>query len=103
MCGEPVEKLKIEAQICISCGAVQPTAVSRGMAVCGQDGEICGEVAAVVVNGRSAEATHLIISCQMPDYHLVPIDYISAVTRHKVLLQLTAQQLKQLPLHIPKP
>ena len=99
---ETTEKLIIEATICPECGATLPTAVSRGMLICGRDGEEIGKVAAILVNGRSQEPTHLVLTHRLPEYRLVPLNQILAISETSVTLSLSAEALSQLPLHIPK-
>lgn len=102
MVAETVEKLTIEAQICLTCGAVQETAVSRGMSIQSSDGEIVGELAAVLLDGRSQQPTHLLICCQLPDYQLVPLENVVGVYGRTVQLSLTREQINHLPKHQPK-
>lgn len=100
---EVVEKLTVEAQVCLICGQVRETAVSRGMSICNNGGEVVGQVAAVLLDGRSQQPTHLVLSRLVPEYRLVPIGQMVGVTQARVLLQLSSEQINQLPLHIPKP
>ena len=99
---ETVEKLTIEAQVCLACGAVAETAVSRGMSIQSSDGEIVGELAAVLVDGRTQQPTHLVLCCQLPDYRLVPLENVVGVYGRIVQLSLTREQISQLPQHQPK-
>ncbi|MCB9008768.1 MAG: hypothetical protein H6656_15600 [Ardenticatenaceae bacterium] len=100
---EAAEKLTIEAQICITCGDVRETAVSRGMSICSSSGEVVGQVAAVLLDGRSQQPTHLVLTRLVPEHRLVPLSQIVGVNQACVLLDITNQQLNQLPLHTPKP
>ena len=100
---ETVEKLTIEARVCLACGAVAETAVSRGMSIQSSDGEIVGELAAVLLDGRTQQPTHLVLCCQLPDYRLVPLDKIVGVYGRTVQLSLTRKQISHLPHHQPKP
>ena len=100
---EAVEKLTVEAQICLTCGDVRKTAVSRGMSICSSSGEVVGQVAAVLLDGRSQQPTHLVLSRLVPEYRLVPLCQIVSVSQVGVLLDLSSEQLNQLPLHTPKP
>lgn len=102
MVAETVEKLTIEAQVCLACGAVAETAVTRGMSVQSSEGEIVGELAAVLVDGRSHQPTHLVLCCQLPDYRLVPLAEIVGVYGRIVQLSLTREQVSHLPQHQPK-
>jgi hypothetical protein len=103
MVAETVEKLTIEAQVCLACGVVRETAVSRGMSVYSNENHIVGEVAAVLLDGRSHQPTHLVLCCQLPDYRLVPLEKISGVYGRTVQLSLTHKQINRLPKHQPKP
>ena len=103
MVAEMVEKLTIEAQVCLACGAVAETAVSRGMSIQSSEGKIVGELAAVLVNGRTQQPTHLVLCCQLPDYRLVPLADIAGVYGRTVQLSLTRKQISHLPHHQPKP
>jgi hypothetical protein len=98
-----VEKLTIEAQVCLSCGAVKETAVSRSMSVCSSDGQVVGDVAAVLLDGRTQQPTHLVLCCQLPDYRLVPLEKIAGVYYRTVQLTLTCKEISHLPHHEPKP
>ncbi|MCA9900558.1 MAG: hypothetical protein H6654_06835 [Ardenticatenaceae bacterium] len=97
-----VEKLTIEAQVCLACGAVAETAVSRGMSIQSSEGKIVGELAAVLVNGRTQQPTHLVLCCQLPDYRLVPLENVVGVYGRTVQLNLTREQISHLPQHQPK-
>lgn len=102
MAVETVEKLTIEARVCLACGAVKETAVTRGMTVQSRDGHLVGEVAAVLLDGRSQQPTHLLLCCQLPDYRLVPLEEIEGVYGRTVQLSLTHKQISHLPQHQPK-
>ncbi len=102
MVAEMVQKLTIEAQVCLACGAVAATAVSRGMSVCSSDEQMVGEVAAILLDGRTQQPTHLVLCCQLPDYQLVPLAEIVGVYGRTVQLSLTREQISQLPQHQPK-
>ncbi|MCB8940239.1 MAG: hypothetical protein H6655_17660 [Ardenticatenaceae bacterium] len=102
MVAEMVEKLTIEAQVCLACGAVAETAVSRGMSIQSSEGKIVGELAAVLVNGRTQQPTHLVLCCQLPDYRLVPLENVVGVYGRTVQLNLTREQISHLPQHQPK-
>lgn len=102
MMDETTEKLTIEAKICLACGLRQETAVCRGMSVQSNEGERVGEVAAVLLDGRTKKPTHLILCCQLPDYRLVPLAKIGGVYGRTVQLALTREQISQLPHHQPK-
>ncbi|MEZ4590075.1 MAG: hypothetical protein R3D55_02890 [Chloroflexota bacterium] len=103
MVAETVEKLTIEAQVCLACGVVAETAVSRGMSIQSSEGEIVGELAAVLLDGRSHQPTHLVLCCQLPDYRLVPLENVVGVYGRTVRLSLTREQISHLPQHQPKP
>jgi hypothetical protein len=103
MVAETVEKLTIEAQVCLACGVVRETAVSRGMSIQSSEGELVGELAAVLLDGRSHQPTHLVLCCQLPDYRLVPLAEVEGVYGRTVQLSLTQEQINQLPKHQPKP
>ncbi len=103
MVAETVEKLTIEARVCLACGAVAETAVCRGMSIQSSDGESVGELAAVLVDGRTQQPTHLVLCCQLPDYRLVPLEKVVGVYGRTVQLNLTRQQISHLPKHHPKP
>jgi hypothetical protein len=103
MVTEMVEKLTIEARVCLACGAVQETAVCRGMSILSSEGDIVGELAAVLLNGCTQQPTHLVLCCQLPDYRLVPLAKIGGVYGRTVQLSLTREQISQLPHHQPKP
>lgn len=102
MVAERVEKLTIEAQVCLACRAMAETAVSRGMSIQSSEGQIVGELAAVLVNGRSQQPTHLVLCCQLPDYRLVPLENVVGVYGRTVQLSLTREQVNHLPQHQPK-
>lgn len=99
----PGEKLTVQAQICLTCGAALPTAVFRGMSICSSDGQLVGQVAAVLLDGRSQQPTHLVLTRLVPEYRLVPIGHIVHVSPDSVTLALSTEQLAQLPEHEPKP
>ena len=102
MAAGTVEKLTVEAQVCLACGAVAETAVARGMSVCSSDEQIVGEVAAILLDGRTQQPTHLVLCCQLPVYRLVPLAEIVGVYGRTVQLNLTREQISQLPQHQPK-
>ena len=102
MMSEMVEKLTIEALVCLACGAATETAVSRGMSVRSSDEQVVGEVAAVLLDGRTQQPTHLILCCRLPDYRLVPLEKIAGVYGRIVQLSLTHEQISKLPHHQPK-
>lgn len=97
------EKLTVEAQICLTCGTELPTAVCRGMSICSSSGELVGQVAAVLVDGRSHQPTHLILSRPVSEYRLVPLGHIVCIQQNCVTLNLTNEQLSHFPLHKPMP
>ncbi|WP_420643568.1 hypothetical protein [Candidatus Leptofilum sp.] len=100
---EMVEKLTIEAQVCLACGAIVETAVSRGMAIQSSEGELVGELAAILLDDRTKQPTHLILCCQLPDYRLVPLEKVVGVYGRTVQISLAREQINQLPKHQPKP
>lgn len=102
MVAEMVEKLTIEARVCLACGAVAETAVTRGMSIQSSEGDVVGELAAVLVDGRSQHPTHLVLCCQLPDYRLVPLANVVGVYGRTVQLSLSSEQISQLPQHQPK-
>ena len=99
---EPVEKLTVCAQICLAAEEV-PILVERDMVIFTKDGEEVGKVAAVLVNGRSQQPTHLVLARSVPEYRLVPICQVNRVSEDLVMLNISNQQLLQLPLHEPEP
>ena len=99
---EPIEKLTVQAQICLTCGAELPTAVSRGMSICSSDGQMLGKVAAVLINGRSHQPTHLVLTRHVPEYRLVAVGRIVRVSEESITLDISGEQLTLLPLHEPK-
>ena len=103
MVAEMVEKLTIEARVCLACGVVRETAVTRGMSIQSSEGELVGELAAVLLDGRTQQPTHLVLCCQLPDYRLVPLEKIAGVYGRTVQLSLTCEEISQLPHHEPKP
>ena len=102
MAAETVEKLTIEARVCLACGVVKETAVTRGMSIQCSEGELVGELAAVLLDVRTQQPTHLILCCQLPDYRLVPLEKIAGVYGRTIQLSLTREQISNLPPHPPK-
>ncbi len=76
-----------------------PVEVRRGMAILTSDGQEAGRVAAVIIDKKDRQVTHILLSrqSQMPEYRLVPIDLIEHVHEEKVLLRISKQVVSSLP------
>lgn len=73
--------------------------VRRGMTILTTEGQEAGKVAAVIINRHDREVTHILLSrvSQIPEYRLVPIDFIEQVREENVLLLIFKQVVNSLP------
>jgi sporulation protein YlmC with PRC-barrel domain len=73
--------------------------VSRNMVILTSEGREAGRVAAVIINRRDQQVTHILLSrlSQMPEYRQVPISLIEQVHEGKVVLRIFNQVVNSLP------
>ena len=64
--------------------------VRRGMLILTREGREAGTVAAVVIDKKQRNVTHLLLSrlSQMPEYRLVPLELVAQVSEEIVLLRI---------------
>ena len=77
-----------------------PIEVRRGMTILTHDGQAVGQVAAMVIDNRNQNVTHLLFSQpgQRPEYRLVPVNLIDQVKEETVFLSIRRQTIECLPL-----
>jgi sporulation protein YlmC with PRC-barrel domain len=77
-----------------------PVKVRRGMAILSRDGQVAGQVAAVVIDNYNQNVTHLLLSRpgQIPEYRLIPVNLVEWVKDEMVLLNIHWQAIESLPL-----
>lgn len=92
----PAQGYKVEVERNIPEGAV---ALREGAAVVDSRGEQVGKVARIVIDDKSQQTTHLLVSegWLFPDQRLIPINWLKEVTDDEVRLQVSADFLKRLP------
>lgn len=74
-------------------------AVHREMLLCARDGQPVGQVAALVLDPRTHEPTHLLLSCwpTQIEYRLVAVALIDQVQDENIRLEITRPEVGELP------
>ena len=96
------QKLMVSGLICLA-QMGDSLEVRRGMAVLAWDGQEAGVVAAVVLDCRGQEVTHILLG-QIPptaDYRLVPLCLIASIDGEAVRLRASAAEIARLPCRQP--
>ncbi len=73
--------------------------VKRDMTILTSEGRAAGRVAAVVIDKRDRQVTHILLSRRRepPQYHLVPIALVAQVQEGQVVLLIFNQAVDSLP------
>lgn len=92
----PAQGYTVEVERNIPEGTV---ALREGATVLDSAGEPVGKVARIVIDDKSQQTTHLLISegWLFPEQRLIPTNWIKEVTDDEVQLQVSADFLKRLP------
>lgn len=78
---EAAQKLMVHGYVCPESSCALSIEVSRGMRILSQEGGDVGQVAAVILDGNTQRATHILL-CRLPEmrgYWMVPVYLISEV------------------------
>lgn len=77
--------------------------VRRGMRILTQDQTEVGAVAAIVMDGRSQDITHLLLGHLPPTaaYHLLPLNLIDRIEAETIWLRASTADVEKLPIHQP--
>jgi hypothetical protein len=80
-----------------------PVEVRRGMMIIGQDKQVAGVVAAVVLGCRSQRGTHILLGHLPPtsNYYLIPLKLIDRIDGETVWLRASSEEIEKLPQHQP--
>ncbi len=100
--GTPEQKLMVSSLVYLE-QMDDPVEVQRGMMILGQDGQEAGMVAAIVLDCRSQESTHILLGHLPPtsDYRLIPLKLIDRIDGQTVWLRASFGKIEKLPLHRP--
>lgn len=92
----PAQGYKVEVERNIPEGTV---ALREGATVVDNSGEQVGKVARIVLDDKSQQATHLLVSAGwlFPEQRLIPLNWVKEVADDEVQLQVSADFLKRLP------
>lgn len=92
----PAQGYKVEVERNIPEGTV---ALREGATVLDNRGEQVGKVARIVIDDKTQQTTHLLVSegWLFPEERLIPINWIKEVADDEVQLQVSADFLKRLP------
>jgi hypothetical protein len=98
----PIQKLLISGLITLAQDSA-PVSLQRGMSVLAQDRVVVGAVAAVVLNYRQQEITHLLLGQVPPTavYRLIPLSLIDRIDKEVVWLRIPSEKIGTMPLHQP--
>ena len=100
--GAPGQKLMVSSLVYLE-QMDDPVEVQRGMMILGQDEREAGVVAAVIVDCRNQEVTHILLGHVPPtsDYRLIPLKLIDRMDGETVWLRATTEAIEKLPRHQP--
>lgn len=97
---ELAQKIMVHGFICFESSCALSLEVRRGMTILSKEELEVGQVAAVVLDGNTQKATHILLG-RLPEtrgYWMVPVDLISEVRDDIVLLGISADVMDKLPL-----
>jgi sporulation protein YlmC with PRC-barrel domain len=99
----PDQKLMVSGTIHLEQIDSTPIEVQRGMIILTREGVEAGRVAAMVIDCRSEEVTHVLLGHVPPtsDYRLVSLNLIDRVDRDVIQLRVTSEDIEKLPVHQP--
>jgi hypothetical protein len=100
--GEPEQKLLVSSLVYLE-QMDEPVEVQRGMMILGQDKQEVGVVAAVVLDCRSQEITHILLGHIPPTsvYRLIPLKLIDRIDGESLWLRASSEKIEKLPIHQP--
>ena len=92
-------KLMVTAFVCSETGCEFSGQVRRGMSIISGDSLEVGKVAAIVLEGYSQKATHLLLSRlpQESGYWLVPLGSVTGITSQGVQLSTSKKGVEAFP------
>ena len=100
--GAPEQKLMVSSLVYLE-QMDDPVEVQRGMMILGQNGQEAGVVAAVVLDCRSQEVTHILLGHVPPTsvYRLIPLKLIDRIDGESLWLRASSEKIEKLPIHQP--
>ncbi len=100
--GAPEQKLMVSSLLYLE-QMDDPVEVQRGMMILGQDEQEVGVVAAVVLDCRSQEVTHILLGHVPPTsvYRLIPLKLIDRIDGESLWLRASSEKIEKLPIHQP--
>jgi hypothetical protein len=96
--GSLTHKLMVNGFICSDQSCALSVEVRRGMAIRTEDGLEAGMVAAVVLEGGSLRATHVLLS-RLPEtsgYWMIPVELVAEVGGEVVRLSISEKEIENL-------
>ena len=100
--GAPEQKLMVSSLVYLE-QMDDPVEVQRGMMILGQDGQEAGMVAAIVLDCRNQESTHILLGHVPPTsvYRLIPLKLIDRIDGESLWLRVSSEKIENLPIHQP--
>ena len=95
------EKMMVSGLIHVEDADAAAVEVRRGMPIITADGQLAGEVAAVVVASPQQQVTHIILGRVEGDidYRVVPLAFIGGVEGEALVLRVPREVMETLPSH----
>lgn len=95
-----IEKMMVSGLIHVA-DASAAVEVRRGMPILTADGQLAGEVAAVVVASPEQRVTHIVLGRVEGDidYRVVPLAFIGGVEGEALVLRVPREVMETLPSH----
>ncbi len=95
-----IEKMMVSGLIHVE-NASAAVEVRRGMPILTADGQLAGEVAAVVVASPEQRVTHIVLGRVEGDidYRVVPLAFIGGVEGEALVLRVPREVMETLPSH----
>ena len=97
--GESIHQLMVKGFVCPENSCKLSGEIRRGMPILSSDGLEVGKVAAIVLNGRNHNATHVLLSRlpQESGYWLVSLNIIAGISEQGVQLSVSETMAESLP------
>jgi hypothetical protein len=95
----PYRELMVSGLIYPACMPTIAVEIRRGMAILTGEGREAGRVAAVLIDSRDGQVTHILLGrhYDTPEYRLVPVDLVEQVREESVLLRILDELINRLP------
>lgn len=96
-------KLMASGAVCLPGNCDHPALISRGMRIVSKDGLVLGKVAAVVFDGATNEAHHILLT-RLPEEHgywTIPVKWITDVGAETIRLSVKEEEAYLFEWHSP--